>query len=478
MAYKKSSAGPIALILVVSFVVFPFPLVDSIAKSDDEWIITIDGESLELIPELEEYAWVLERPPYEIWDKIGLHRLVKTGEEPIGVIVIFPGTSSSGEQLISEDYYLRYIAAIDADEEKVNEIREKRKSHSITHYLALRGWDVYTMDYRTHFVPNTYTQDDLKFMAEWGWKMYMEDAELVIDKVKDVSGADKVFLGGESFGGMAAMNYASMHWEEDLDGIVLLDGGTGGKQSISDMLMGMLPIEIPSLLLHLFPIVRQFVRPILELMTHLLGLYALDQSHDMGPLLNPIMTQLGVQPIPHYLEVREYALEHPLDPPLDPVTGKRLEPTKSSITGEPFDNYIEWAAGLLAESRGTTNLYEGYNDVESSANVFFRFDRYWPLQIYLELIADLLRPGYESDSGVWNRDYYNFYAHYDEIDVPLIAFISGFGLTMFGSFDPCIANPDVTGYTLEEWGHLDVYTGTYNDVMVNEPTYQWLIDRT
>ena len=98
----------------------PIPLIGT--WGDDEWQLVIDGESLGLLPQLEEYYWVLDRPPYALYDKIGLRRLVKRGEEPIGVIFIFPGTWSSGE-------------------------------------------------------PN------------------------------------KIFLAGESFGGMAAMNYASKHWE-------------------------------------------------------------------------------------------------------------------------------------------------------------------------------------------------------------------------------------------------------------------------
>ncbi len=464
MKFRKSFAGLIAAIFVTS-VVIPVSLI-GITESGDEWSLVIDGKSLELIPELEEYCWVLDRPPYEPWDRIALRRLVKIDGEPIGTLFIFPGTWSSGEHLISDDVYCQYLEAIDADQDKINEIRNKIATRSICHYLALRGFDVYAIDYRTHFVPITYTQDDLKFMKSWGWKMYVEDAELAIDKTKEVSGADKIFLGGESFGGNAAMNYASMHWEEDLDGIVLLDGGSGGNSDVAGILSNMLPISIP--------ISIPFVRPILELMTHLLGLYAMDVAGDMGPLLNTLMS---TQPIPHYPEVIEYGMAHPLDPPLDPVTGKRLEPTTNPATGEPFENYLEWIAGHRAMSKSETNLYEGYNDVEAVASTLLGMDRYWPMQIGLETVADSLRPGRESNSGIWNRDYYNFYAHYSEIDVPLIAFISGFGLMMWGEFNPEIKNQDVTGYTYPEWGHLDIYTGIYNPEMVNEPTYQWLIDR-
>ncbi len=383
---KKKFVTLVTLIFIAS--IFPVSLIG--ASEGDDWALTIDGESLDLIPELEEYSWILDRPPYTPHDKIALRRLVKSGEEPIGVIFIFPGTWSSGDQLISDDVYCQYLEAIDADEEEIEKLRNMVAEHSICHYLALRGFDVYSIDYRTHFVPNTYTQDDLKFMKNWGWEMYMEDAELSFDKAKEISGEDKLFLGGESFGGMLAMNYASKHWEEDLDGIVLLDGGTGGKPSRT-CTMGMLPVPLP------IPIGIPFLGLILETIAHLAGMYALD-------------------------------------------------------------------------------IYEERDDAESQAFIAVTYDRYWPMQIYLEYMADVFRPRYKWDCGIWNRDYFNYYANYKEIDVPLIAFISGFGLDFWGEYNPGIANQDVTGYTYPDWSHHDIYGGTYNDEMVNEPTYQWLLD--
>ena len=472
MKFKRTLATMMVVIFAASIVRFPILSIGTISESDDEWSMVIDGESLELLPELEEYSWVLDRPPYNPYDKIGLHRLVKSGGEPVGVIFIFSGTWSSGEQIVSDDVYCKALKAIDAGEDKIEETRNKVETRSITHYLALRGFDVYTMDYRTHFVPNTYTQNELKFMKSWGWKMYMEDAELAIDKAKEISGADKLFLGGESFGGILAMNYASVHWEEDLEGIVLLDGGSGGKPE------SLLPIPLPLALLKV-------------IVYTVLRFYAMDVAGDNGPVLNfifPLLPKLeeatGIEisipllntyRVSHYSEVAEYALAHPYDPPIDPVTGKPLEPQYNDVTGEPIANYLEWAAYIQYES-GTTNLYEGYNDEEALAFVAITFDRYWPLQAYLEYFSDTTRIGYESDSGKWNKDYYNFYAHYKEIDVPLIAFVSDFGLGFFGEYDPGIANQDVTGYTYPDFNHLDVYTGTYNPEMINEPTYQWLID--
>jgi len=58
----KNTAGIIALIFITS-IVFPVSLIG--APKSDEWVLTIDGESLELISKLEESCWMMDRPPYE-----------------------------------------------------------------------------------------------------------------------------------------------------------------------------------------------------------------------------------------------------------------------------------------------------------------------------------------------------------------------------------------------------------------------------
>jgi pimeloyl-ACP methyl ester carboxylesterase len=481
------------------------------SDSGDVWELVKDGGSLKLVPELETYWWELKRPPYEPWDKIGLYRVIKSDNEaPIGTFLIFPGTWMNGEQFVSEYVVWKYIEALDASEEKIAELRSMAEDNWISFYLALRGFDVYAMDYRTHFLPDTIEQEDLGFMADWGWKMFVEDAKLAINKVKEVSGADKIFIAGESFGGLMAMNYAAQYWEDDVKGIVLLDGGNGGKIDPSEAVTNMLsPLPAIShglgLLLSIIPLAFPSICPIFETLLYqvlplipLIGMemYALDLAMDMG-LLNPLISlfvkaekainqvidlpiMLLINYIPHYPEVKEYAIEHPLDPPLDPVTGERLEPQYNLVTGERYENYLEWVSGVAYElmmPEMFTNIWNGYNTVEHMGFFCSSLDRYWPIQIYLELIADLMRPGYATDSGVWNRDYFNYYAHYDEIDVPLIAFASGGVGKLFGSFNPGIKNKDVTGYTFPTWGHIEIYFSPHNKEMVNEPTYLWLLER-
>ncbi|VUT25315.1 MAG: Alpha/beta hydrolase family protein [Candidatus Methanolliviera sp. GoM_oil] len=433
--------------------------------TDDKlgWKLVVNEKSSKLHPELKESVWEMDRPPYGQCDKIALRRLVKKGGQPKGVVFIFPGTWSNGEAIISEDHYDLYLKSINADAEKVNEIKNMLGRHSICKYLALKGFDVYSMDYRTHFVPKTYGPKDIKFMKDWGWKMYMGDMKLAVDKAKEVSGEDKIFLGGESFGGLAAMNYASQYGSDGLKGIILLDGGTGGKNH------RLVPVPLPV--------------GLLETGAYgMMGMYALDQkmTANMGPLVDGLMSSAAktVFNIPHFSEVLKHGLEHPLDLPKDPVTGKLLEPTIDPNTGKPFANYIEWINNRLDRMGldGLMGVLYNYIDAVPLALTLQTYDRYWPLQVYLEYASDISRPGYESDGGIWNRDYYNYYAHYKEIDVPMITFISKLGLTAWGPSGPGIKNTDVTNSTFPDWGHLDIYMGIYNEEKVNEPVYQWLME--
>ena len=51
-------------------------------------------------PDLEEYVWQknASMPPNGQYDKIGLHRIVKTGIAAKGVVFMVPGRTYSGER--------------------------------------------------------------------------------------------------------------------------------------------------------------------------------------------------------------------------------------------------------------------------------------------------------------------------------------------------------------------------------------------
>ena len=73
----------------------------------------------------------------------------------------------------------------------------------------------------------------LKFAADWGLRVQLEDVRRVIAKARR-GGAKRVILGGHSLGASVAVAYASWDFAghrgyEDLDGVVLIDGGLRGS---------------------------------------------------------------------------------------------------------------------------------------------------------------------------------------------------------------------------------------------------------
>ncbi|MFX1417952.1 MAG: alpha/beta hydrolase [Promethearchaeota archaeon] len=384
------------------------------------WDMVIDGRGVKLYPDLREYIWEQERPPYGPFDRIAVHRLVKTGIKPEGVVFILPGTWSNGEQLTSNP---------------PDDMWTHDEDHSFAFYLANRNFDVYAIDYRTHFVNQYSNPPDLAFMADWGWDEWISDIKEAVELAKAVSGDDRVYIAGDSFGGGAAMNYASVYWEEDIKGILLRDGGTGAK----------------------YP----------ELVTNSYNLPAI-----IAGMIATGQWASEVGGTPGSIFIMKYADENPTAPPINPYTGDPLEPVINPFTGLPWGNIQEWAAFAIYMAWGpgvVSNIYGGYGDPAVMIHIDATFDRYWPSRLSLEsaAIRDWDNCPYVS---------FDFDDHYCEIDVPILAFTSELmGLAYFGPFRHGIANPDFTGEYLWGYGHLDVYSGEYSAEDVSQPTYEWLM---
>jgi pimeloyl-ACP methyl ester carboxylesterase len=332
--------------------------------------------------------------------------LVKVGTEPQGVLFICPGTWSSGEQLISNP---------------LGDPWTKYENYTEAIYWANRGFDVYSIDYRTHFVPIYLTASQLSFMANWSWNQWISDIKEAVDMAKEVSGAKRIYMAGESFGGSAAMNYASLYWEEDLKGIILLDGGPGGKRGGQT------------------------------------GTYNLTAAINLMIATGKWATEVHSSPaLPTGgIYLFQYADKYPGG--LSPVPG--------------FPNASAWAAYAIYWAwgpGGVSNIYGGYGKASVMIHICATFDRYWPTRLSLESAAI-------SDWNSCPYVTYDFDDHYSEIDVPLLGFTSGlFGLPYMGPFIHGIANPDFTGIYLSGYGHLDVYSGEYSERDVSAPTYEWM----
>ncbi len=172
------------------------------------WKLTWEGGIREF-PDLTESVWVTERPPGGCFNYISLREVKGKDITYPYPVLILPGMTSHGEQLIHVSWH------------GIQPIEPTIPDSMIPIYLARRGYLVYTIDYRTHFVlPDV---KDLSFMLEWGWDTWLSDIREAINKIRETSGKDRVVLIGESFGGIASMNYVTVY-PSDVKAIVLLDG--------------------------------------------------------------------------------------------------------------------------------------------------------------------------------------------------------------------------------------------------------------
>ncbi|MEM2086443.1 MAG: alpha/beta fold hydrolase [Archaeoglobaceae archaeon] len=353
--------------------------------------------------ELKRSVWTVDRPPYGSYDKIAIERVVNEsigGDKP--VILILPGTWSSGEQLANLSW--NDNGWIDVNEE-----------YALVPFLANRGFDVYTIDYRTHFVPNNTT--DFSFMFEWGWVNWIWDIKTAVEKIKQISGKEKIYLAGESFGGSAAQNYATL-FQEDLKGLILLDGmarvGTRTNSynltaNLTAMKAGAIQYQVPSNggpnNWHIW--VDAIVNP--SPIKNITLLSGLSTWYVFPGAANPFSYPWAIL-IPHvYFAVMAA---------FDPFWSNRLNLDRSA--------YADW---------------------QNCPYLPFDFDDHYS-EITVPVISFVSQWGYN-----------------------LGLLVPGFG-------GPCV-NPtgsdDFTCVLLQGYGHLDVYNGPFIRKDVNEPLLNWML---
>ena len=399
------------------------PLTTSAAPTDAGWILVTDARALKGYPNLAEYIWQknASMAPNGPYDKIGLHRLVQTGITSKGVVFINPGTYGYGESLTSNPATDSYT---------------KTENESQAIYWANRGFDVYAIDYRTHFVPATLNTSQLGFMANWGWDQWISDIKEAVDKAKDTSGVSSVFMAGQSFGGRATMNYATVY-SQDVKGIILLDGGNAAAN------------------------------PNTTNSYNLTAALVQENATANWALIAPNLP--GRTPVaPTFQALMQYALANP-SAPAEAPPGTPLPPSINPMTNRSWSNITEWSAFVL--SGATSNILGGYSNVSTVIRTLAEMDRYWPDRLNLE----------QNAFNDWNNcPYvkYDFDDHYKSVNVPLIGFTSElFGLDRYGLIGN-ITNPDVTRIFLKSYGHIDVFSGTYSARDVSEPVYQWMVNHS
>jgi pimeloyl-ACP methyl ester carboxylesterase len=150
------------------------------------------------------YEWTYQatvgKSPF---DKIALHRVAKGPTPPAhteAVVLYLPGTNMNGEVALDD---LRYSFQV---------------------YLAEHGVDVWSMDYRTHFIPPDTPQSDLSELAGWTNNLFESDIDAAAKFVNEKSGHSRIFVAGFSRGVEFAYLFAAKHYPERVAGIIALDG--------------------------------------------------------------------------------------------------------------------------------------------------------------------------------------------------------------------------------------------------------------
>jgi pimeloyl-ACP methyl ester carboxylesterase len=189
----------ISLDVLVALLVF---IATTVAASAAEFTATGASRELNGAPGIHEWTFnaIVGKSPF---DKIALHRLAKgpkPPEHPDAVVLYLPGTNMNGEVALEDPKY------------------------SFQVYLAEHSADVWSMDYRTHFIPSATPESDLAELKGWTNDLFESDIDAAAKFVNEKSGRSQLFVAGFSRGVEFAYLFAAKHYPERVAGIIALDG--------------------------------------------------------------------------------------------------------------------------------------------------------------------------------------------------------------------------------------------------------------
>jgi pimeloyl-ACP methyl ester carboxylesterase len=397
-------------------------------------------------PNVKHYMWETARPPYGPWDKIALHRYVRQhnswdddpyapAPNPRKVFFINPGTWDRGYQ------------------------SEMNPNTSQFWYFAGQGYDLYSISFRTEYIPNfAPTQfadfglaNELAATAGWTYGVFREDIKACVDLAKKISRAKKIFMGGVSRGGTHMFIYASKY-ANDLKGLVSFDGG-GAYVNVN-----------PS---------AQMTKSAFDAAVAALGtssglpyLSEIDNYdlHQFSGAVPFATTEVGA-PLP------DISTLVPPIPSFAPADKNRMTYV-SDLTA--YKAYWLWGAGLVC------NYYEPYPGGNG--------ETYMDQKILIEIEALLTRywPNIQTLEGSFMANYLsNPYLDYQNpnINLPFIFFASelscpkGSCLSLPPTYQPRTQSKDITTIYLPKYGHLDVFSGTHSLQDIKQPALDWMNQR-
>lgn len=384
--------------------------------------------STSTINNLTQTVWQANITDYRTYENVGIRRLVDINRaEAKDVIVYFPPSYTSA------NYY-------------TNNAGEYLEKYDFRIYLANRGYDVYSIDYRTSFVSES--QTDLSFMVGWNEQQYLDDLHEAIKYIKSVTGMSKVYVAGHSSGAKYIYLYAAEH-RGDLKGMIVMDGS---------------PWEMD-------------------------GSPAAANSIDNGKMYDTLNAGnsdanraifegwgLSPDPVTYYNNllppfgdgfdqaVNLYKTEGPDYGPYEGFD------TVSDYLEDQFQNV--WGDKQFANPEGSYSTVEMLMNFTTQTSV-----PYWPL---IEHADDAYAGNWNgeppSKPGETLRD------KLSKVDVPIIVFSSSEWTTAVGmKFEWKAEGPtmlkttDQEYHLLDGFGHLDVLIGEQAEALVFEPLYNWLV---
>ncbi len=290
-------------------------------------------------------------------------------------------------------------------------------------YLANRGVETWTLDYRTHTVPHD-TLRDSRFMQSWTVETFVDDAAVAADFVRTTSGQQHIFVGGFGRGATFAALMTARFGRGNVLGLVLLDGYVLDPPD-DDSLYRERP-ETPNWFAD--DLERRYL-PYARWLKQLQDTIAEPNGPDFLPV--------------HVFNNRTEALAHFL-----------------------------YVSPMFGQKGGLSNAKESYADPLILARVFLQEDRYWPrVQNH---------GGFDFKRHLAGTQF-DYQSAFTAMSTPIFALASGnidkAGIPWADRIEytaRATTSKDVQCQMLENWGHLDMLFGTKSAQEVFQPLLEWI----
>lgn len=372
---------------------------------------------------LVETLWTVGLPPKSRYNTVGVRRLaLKDREKYEGVLVHLPGSSSSGNLYASSENYDFRV------------------------YLARRGYDVYTVEYRTSFIPKAET--DYSCMATYKTSVMLADIQKIIEFVKQKTGKKRIFLSGHSTGARYVYLYACARSSQDLAGIIPMDGspwemnGRPTSESTMDIHSGYTALALGDTEANR----KLFQSWGIEPDTGYYNVRIVDWAPEMGKAM------------------RTYFSPSPYGPQYGPFAGFQ---TVSDYIADQLQNI--WGDAQF------TNIKNGYSKVDVMMNMMSKISVPWPLVDYLE---DAYLGNWKGNPPV---NQLKFVKNIEKVKTPILVFASEMWTTAVGyeyrwkrEGYEMIRSADRQYILLKGFGHMDILAGEKAKDEVFVPFYNWL----